>query len=216
MNIYLADDHQIVRDGLKLLLKQAYRDAAIFEAGSFNELLSIVSEDNHEDLILCDLCMPDMEGVKGIQMIREAFPKVLLIVLSGSFSQENIAQAMAIGVNGFVAKNSAGASLINIIRLVQAGETYLPTEWLRTVVEPIQKEQQPKNSVKGLTLRETEVLRQLALGHPNKVIARTLAIEESTIKSHIKSIYEKLGVSNRTQAATKAIELKLVINTRHY
>ena len=196
-------------------MESSFKDAVVFEAGSFQELLAIVENDQPQNLIICDLKMPGMECMEGIRAIRENFPKTMLIILSGSFEQEDINQALSLGVNGFVAKTSAGASLVNIIKLVQAGETYLPSELLNSFQPAMEKMPQHWSSKEltpdekeVLTPREKEVLKQLALGHSNKQIARILSIEESTVKSHIKNIYDKLGVSNRTQAAKVAFGIK--------
>lgn len=209
MNIYLADDHQVVRDGLKLLLENAFQEAKIFEAASFSELLAMDIVDLRDNLILCDLKMPGMDSTVGLKAIREKAPDITLVVLSGSYSPDDVDIAIQIGVNGFVAKKSAGASLVNVIHLVLAGETYLPSEWLKSKAEVADRKGEKSTPPKGLTARETEVVTHLAAGLSNKEIAHKLGIEESTIKSHIKNIYEKLGVSNRTQAAKLVMEYQL-------
>ncbi|NQZ08281.1 MAG: response regulator transcription factor [Algicola sp.] len=217
MKIYLADDHQVVRDGLKLLLGAAFEEADFYQSGTFGDLLDKVKADSAQDLILCDLHMPDMESLKGIETIRKAFPNILLIVLSGHFTPNDIDAALSLGVNGFVSKTSQGASLVNIIRLVQAGETYLPSN-LADNYNPqyLQQEHQQKQQQKArqgilgsLTPREVEVLTHLASGFSNKIIARQLCIAESTIKTHVKTIYRKLDVSSRIEAAKMAMKLAL-------
>ena len=208
MKIYLADDHQIVRDGLKLMLQTAFDQAQFFEFGTFGDLLKGVQHDCDQDLILCDLHMPDRDGLTGIKQIRKAFPNMLLIVLSGHFGKPDVDEALAIGVNGFVGKTSRGASLVNIIHLVQAGETYLPSEMARA--HSFNRSQPSVPSLANpLTQREIEVLSHLASAYSNKLIARQLNVEESTIKTHVKSLYRKLAVSNRIEAAKMAMKLQL-------
>ncbi|MCJ8272214.1 MAG: response regulator transcription factor, partial [Psychrosphaera sp.] len=150
----------------------------------------------------------DRDGLTGIKQISKAFPNILLIVLSGHFGKPDVDEALAIGVNGFVGKTSRGASLVNIIHLVQAGETYLPSEMARA--HSFNRSQPSVPSLANpLTQREIEVLSHLASGYSNKLIARQLNVEESTIKTHVKSLYRKLAVSNRIEAAKMAMKLQL-------
>lgn len=153
------------------------------------------------DLIMLDLRMPGMNGLMGAQKMIELCPETPVMILSGQTSASDVQAALKVGARGFVPKTLAGRSLINAIRLVASGETYVPTGLLTT-----RRERTAPGLAVPLTEREAEVLAELRRGHSNKEIARALNIAETTVKLHLRSISEKLTARNRTDIVVRAIE----------
>ena len=213
VHILLADDHKLVREGIKFFLERIAEEVVVVEAGTFEEAHRLASECDRLDLIILDLKMPGMNGLAGLAAMRKRFPDVPTVILSGSLSRRDAIEAIEGGAAGYLPKSLSGKALLHAVQLVLSGETYLPTFVLSdgAVGEDASDERGPAltndNPLKKLTKRECDVLACLVQGCPNKEIARRLDVEEITVKVHLQSVFRKLGVSNRTQAATAAIQL---------
>lgn len=213
MRLLLADDHILVRDVLKTYLERQEPEADIQVASTLDDALAIAAPDQPLDVIILDLKMPGMNGVEGLVRMRQHRPDVPVVIMSGSERAEDVREVMAAGARGFFPKTLTGPALLSAIRLVLAGERFVPASVLEPPSEPAAA---PVSSlaleVAGdavpLTRRELEVLRYLEKGWSNKQIARELDVHEATIKLHVRGICRKLGAKNRTQAAMKAQELK--------
>jgi DNA-binding NarL/FixJ family response regulator len=201
LTILLADDHPVVRQGLKTFLDLQPDMEVVGEAATGTEAAAR-AEELAPDVVLLDLVMPGGGGIEAARRIREACPATKVIVLTSYAEDENVIPALKAGASGYVLKDVEPAELADGVRRVHRGEALLhpaiASRVLREVVEP-----QPDRDT--LTPRELDVLRLLARGFANKVIARELGIADRTVKTHVSSILAKLGVTDRTQAALYAV-----------
>lgn len=205
MRILLADDHDLVRDAISALLQKDDPNVVVIAVEDLTKAIACAHQEDAFDVIILDLRMPGMNGLSGVTTIQNASLETPIIIMSGSASTDDVHAALKVGAKGFVPKTLAGKSLINAVRLVASGESYVPTDILtqsRTV--------QPGGMRAPLTPRETEVLGQLRQGHSNKEIARVLAIAETTVKLHVRSLSDKFSARNRTDIVIRAIDAGLV------
>ncbi len=209
MDILLADDHRLVRDGLKFFLERLGPDVKVAEAETFDEALSSAAECDDLQLIILDLVMPGMNGLTGLEVMRARFPDVPVVILSGSFQRNEVINAINRGAHGFIPKTLSGKAMLSALQLVVSGEKYVPS-----II--FSEGQMGGNGVgsfaddsplQRLTPRERDVLGLLTKGHSNKEIARALGLQEVTVKVHLKGVFRKLGAVNRTQAVKIAMQL---------
>ena len=213
MQILLADDHRLVRDGIRFFLVRLASDVTIIEAETFDEALSLASKADDLDLIILDLGMPGMNGLTGLEVMRTRFPDVPVVILSGSYHRSDVLNALDRGAHGYIPKTLSGKAMLNALQLVISGERYVPSI--------IFAESHPGQSMgrsnggalaadsplQRLTPRERDVLALLSKGYSNKEIARDLELQEVTVKVHLKGVFRKLGAANRTQAVKIAMQL---------
>lgn len=209
MKILLADDHRLIRENLGEFLVQLEPDVQVLEAGDFQEAHDLAASDPGIDLAILDLVMPGMNGLEGLAKLRKIIPDVPIVIMSGVASRIQAVQVLDHGAAGFIPKTIGGQAMLSALRLVLSGEKYLP-EMVLGVSQEETYEFGAEQSGAKLTKREREVLAHLVEGASNKLIARHLEIREVTVKVHLQSVFRKLGVSNRTQAATAAVQRKLV------
>lgn len=213
MNILLADDHDLVRDGITSFLKTAAPEVEIAQAKDFAEALSIVDGDTPVELTILDLNMPGMNGLSGLTVMRQKHPEIPVVILSGSVKRSDVLNALEHGASGYLPKTLSGKSLINALRLIMSGEKYIPSALLEddgTNSRPGEIDLDglsPDNPLRQLTNREREVLALLTKGLSNKEIAKQLTVREITVKVHLTGIFKKLGAANRTQAVKIAMQL---------
>lgn len=213
MHILLADDHTLIRENLEEFLKKLGPDVTVLQAATLAEALAVAAEQQKLDLILLDMIMPGMNGLMGLHKVRDRFPDVPVVILSGTTNQEFIKGTLKAGAKGFIPKTISGKAMLNAVRLVLSGETFVPTLALdggdeglagHSAAEPKYPEDNP---LAALSRREREVLSYLLRGYPNKKIANHLKLQEVTVKAHLRNVFRKLGVSNRTEAAATAYRL---------
>ncbi len=203
MHILVADDHNLVRDGLKPFLFELDPEAIIIDAANFDEALAAAKGTSQLDLVLLDLKMPGMSGLAGVEQMRRVHPNVRVVILSGHVEREEVLAAVRAGAAGYIPKTISGSALINALRLVLAGESYLPPSIL---LESAPSERKPSTSpLSTLSAREREILGYLIEGQTNKEIARRLDLQEITIKIHLRNVYRKIGAVNRAQAVRIAL-----------
>lgn len=206
MRIILADDHVMVREGLRPFLERLSDDGVtVHEAGGLPEVLTLLGSVGKVDLLVLDLRMPGMDGLEGLRHVRQSYPDIPTVILSSMVDRDQMLETINLGAAGYIPKHLSGAAMISALKLVLSGERFLPS----LLLTPDQPDQ-PANSgpIAGkLTPREREVLALLREGLPNKVIANRLNLSEVTVKSHLFSIFRKLGVQNRVQAARRLVEL---------
>lgn len=204
MKILIADDHPMVRDALARALRSLEPEAEIVEAGDYPATEACLAA-CEPALALVDLNMPGMEGLRGIKRLRERHPALRLAVASGEDDPATIRNVLALGVAAFIPKSEPGDVLLQALRFVLAGGTYLPRRALQELHGGRPDASGPDAA--GLTPRQLDVLRLLMRGQPNKLIARELGLTEGTVKIHIASILRTLRARNRTEAVVCAREL---------
>ena len=218
MKILVVDDHPLIREAMRTVLKQLDAGMQVFEAGNCDEALAIAERESDLALVLLDLRMPGTSGLDGLATLREKHPAVPVVVLSASEDRNEVMHALDLGAMGFIPKSQPSRVMIGALKLVLAGGVYLPAEVMsQPAATPsvAQSEAQyetnppPTPAELGLTPRQTEVLSLLVQGKPNKVICRDLNLAEGTVKIHVAAILKALGVMNRTQAVVAVGRLGL-------
>lgn len=212
MRLLVADDHELVRDTLQSFLARE-AEVEIVTVGDLPAALDVISQGIGFDLVLLDYAMPGMDGLNGLlqALSMPNPPKVAL--LSGLASREVAEAALAMGAQGFVTKAMPARSLLSAIRFMAAGERFVPVEVMLaglSASDPVPAPQPEDGRAVSLTPRELQVLVALCDGKTNKEIARDMGLREPTVKLHVKTLYRRLGASNRTQAAMMARRAGLV------
>jgi DNA-binding NarL/FixJ family response regulator len=206
MRILLADDHDLIRDTVEEFLKRLTDDLQVLHAATLPHALDLLRKAGDLDLVLLDLRMPGMNGLAGLKILRAESGHVPIVILSAETDPETIRSALQAGAAGFVPKTTRGTTMLNALRLVLAGERYVPDILLTESSPQADKTAESDQVLARLTRREREVMRLLVEGLPNKEIGRRLKIEVVTVALHLRSIYRKLGVTSRTQAVRMALE----------
>ncbi len=201
IRILIVEDHHVVRQGLVALLKTVPDMAVVAEAKDGKEGVRLFKE-HKPDVTVMDLRLPVMSGVEAITQIRAENPSARIIVLTTFDGDEDIYRALQAGARGYLLKDMFGEELMDAIRTVHAGRTRIPPAIAERLAE--------RMGGPSLTSRELEVLRSIVSGRSNKEIGSDLGISEATVKTHINSILSKLGVTDRTQAATTALQRGIV------
>jgi DNA-binding NarL/FixJ family response regulator len=205
--VLIADDHPLYRDALRAVVPQACPGADISEANSQEEVLAAVAACREFSLVLLDLNLPGATGLSCLTELRRMVPATPIVVVSAVGDPKIMQDAIMGGACAFIPKSAPGQVLINALRVILAGGTYMPTG----IVAALRGgEGGPARN--ELTLRQRRVLELLSTGLSNKRIARALDISEITVKAHVTAIFRKLGVSNRVQAG---LEARRVLE-RHY
>ena len=199
--VLLVDDHALLRTGVANIINQEADLEVVAEAGDGVEAIDAY-ERHHPDVMLLDLRMPRMEGVEVVRRIRERDPRARVIVLTTYDTDHDISRALKAGAKAYILKDISADDLINCIRDVLAGKTYLAPAAAAKLAEGVTRVQ--------LTPREMATLRLMADGKANKEIASELAISERTVKTHLGHLFEKLGVTSRTEAIKVATHRGLV------
>jgi DNA-binding NarL/FixJ family response regulator len=199
--VLLVDDHALLRTGVANIINQEPDLQVVAEAGNGAEAIDAF-ERHHPDVTLLDLRMPVMEGVEVVRRLRERDPQARVIVLTTYDTDDEISQALKAGAKAYVLKDISADDLVSCIRAVLAGKTYLAPAAAAKLAEGVTRVQ--------LTPREMATLRLLADGKANKEIATELEISERTVKTHLGHLFEKLGVTSRTEAVKIATRRGLV------
>jgi len=207
MQILLVDDHHLFRDTLEALLKDSFDDADVLHAANLSEAVDVAKKAKTLDAVLLDLRMPGMNGLAGLSAMRHECPDVPVVILSGYEHPDTARASLQAGAAGFIPKTMHGAAMLSALRLVLSGVRYVPD--LTLSGGDLQKGDAASGGelATGLTPREREILRHLMKGLQNKEIARLLDIECVTVSLHLRSVYRKFNVSNRTQAVRLAMQL---------
>src|SRR5881227_368185 len=201
IRIMVIDDQAVVRQGFVALINTVADMEVIAEGINGQQAIDLYRQ-HKPDITLIDLRMPVVGGVEAIAAIRREFPDARLIVLTTYDGDEDIYRSLQAGAQGYLLKDVFFEELEDAIRKVHAGSRWIPAQVAERLAE--------RMGSSDLTAREIEVLEQIVAGNSNKAIANRLNISEATVKSHINSILSKLGVSDRTQAATTALQRGLV------
>ena len=213
MRILVVDDHPLICEALRQVLKALDQNIELLEAASGSEALAQADRNDRIDLVLLDLALPDADGFEVLGELRERHPSFPVVVLSASEQADVVMRALDAGAMGFIPKTSSNELLLGALRLVLSGGVYLPAEVLRHAPAPAlaRKSAAAEASYRdiGLTQRQAQVLALMVQGKPNKLICRELVLAEGTVKIHVTAILKALGVSNRTQAVIAVGKLSL-------
>ena len=205
--ILIADDHALIRSGVRGFLAGLSEQNRVEAASSLEEVLALLRAQT-VDLLLIDLDMPGMHGVASLNTLRESFPALRIAVLSGTDDRHTIVQALGAGVNGYIPKAVLPEELAFAIESILAGRIYLPPS-MTTPSQGVPAPAPPPPATPELTARQDKVLALLTRGLSNKEIARDLNMAEGTVKIHVAGIFRRLDVQNRTEAALRARGLGL-------
>jgi two-component system, NarL family, response regulator NreC len=215
--IIIADDHVLVRDGLRLVIEAEPDLEVMGEASSAAEAVQRVAE-GRPDVLLLDITMPGGGGIGALDEIRRASPSTRVLMLTMHEDPEYLRVALLAGAAGFILKNAAGNELLAAIRTVQQGRTYVdPTLGgmaLRSALTPPDGASEAETSLGRLSPREAEVLRQLALGYTNKEIAARLTVSVKSVETYRARVFEKLGLTSRAEIVRYALEFGVITSDK--
>ncbi len=207
MKVLHADDHALFREGIGFFLRLLDKDVTVVEASDFRSLKDKLALEAPIDLLLMDLAMPGMGELEGFFFIRRQYPTLPVVVLSGSNNTQVIQSILDGGARGYIPKLVNSEELMRALRMVTSGEIYTPNLLFASANDNDNKEHP---EVEVVTARQRDILGLLADGMPNKLIAGALGITEGTVKQHLKSLYKRLDVQNRTQAIRSARTMGLI------
>jgi len=210
--VFLVDDHQIVRDGIRSLIEDANDIFIIGEAGNGEEMLSML-DSAQPDIILLDISLPGMNGIELIPIIKEKYPQMRVLILSMYNADDYIFNSVRAGANGYLPKNSSKAELLEAIRKICDGNDYFGEEVHKVIVNSyisMAKDDKSPDKKQQLSLRELEILKLFAEGYSNKYIADKLFISVRTVESHKNHIMQKFGFKSTVELVKYAIRHKIV------
>lgn len=209
IKVMIADDHSLIREGLRQLLEFDGSIKVVGEAANGVECLDHLEKYDPEVLLL-DINMPEKNGIDVLRKMKEDKSPVKVLILTVHNELEYLLNAVDIGVEGYIMKDSDSSELKKAIRAVRDGENYIQSSLIPALNNQLLNRDEDKDKVASLTNRELEVLVQVANGMFNKEIATNLNISERTVKNHISNIFKKINVSDRTQAAVFAIKNNII------
>jgi two-component system, NarL family, response regulator LiaR len=209
IRLLVADDHEVVRKGLRTFLSFDTDLELVGEARDGREAVEMAGR-LKPDVVVMDLMMPEMDGIAATATIRRDYPEIEVIALTSVLEGASVADAVRAGAIGYLLKNSTPEDLHRGIRAAAAGQVFLSPEAAAQLVRQVKAPERPE----PMTPREIEVLRLLAHGRANKQIARELGVGEETVKTHVRNILGKLRAASRTQAALHPIRTGLVSSTK--
>ncbi len=209
IKVMIADDHSMIREGIKQLLEFDGSIKVVAEASNGIECLERLEHYDPEVLLL-DINMPEKNGIDVLRHMKEENSKIKVLILTVHNEMEYLTSAVEIGVDGYILKDSESAELKKAIRAVRDGDNYIQPNLIPALNSHLLNRDTDKDKIFSLTNRELEVLVQVANGMFNKEIATNLNISERTVKNHISNIFKKIDVSDRTQAAVFAIKNNII------
>jgi DNA-binding NarL/FixJ family response regulator len=207
MKVILADDHRIVRDGVRWMLADEEVEV-VGEAADGRELLALL-ETTEADVVLLDVRMPGMDGLEALEQVHDTAPDTRVIVLSMHDEPAYVRRAVDLGANGYVLKHATRDVLLLALRVVADGRAYVQGELVGALIEQTAGNAAPAHLPK-LTRRELDVLQLAANGRSNTAIAGALDIAEATVKTHLKAVFDRLEVSSRAEAVAGGMRLGLI------
>lgn len=209
MKVLVVDDHALVRDALRGVLKELRGDASVVEASDWSQANRQIEKAPDFDLVLLDLGLPDRDGLEILAELRERYPAISIVVLSGRHDRESVAKALDLGAQGFIPKSAPREVMLGAFNLIFSGGMYIPPEILaHRAPEAMHSASEPARHAPGndlgLTERQLEVLALLMQGKSNKAICRALDLAEPTVKNHVTGVLRALNATNRTEAVIAA------------
>lgn len=207
--VLIADDHPLVRDGLRTVISVAFDQCELFEASSIAEAIAIVEREGDFDLVLLDLNMPDADGFSGLAQMRDRFPSVPVVIVSGAVEGGLVSASIANGAAGFIPKSLKRSAIVAAIQSIMAGDIFMPEEF-RTIGVDTAELDDIRRRLETLTPQQRVVLGLVVGGKLNKQIAYELDVSMTTVKAHVSAILAKLNVYSRTQAVILANKINFV------
>ena len=209
VRLVLADDHRIILEGLEQLFRREKDFDVIATATTGEEALTAVRK-HHPDVLVLDIRMPNGDGLSVLRQIHTEKLPTRVILLTATLDEDEVLEAMQHGVSGLVLKESAAVGLVQTVRRVQRGERALEPSLVSRALDRLAQREDAKKIAEVLSKRETEIVKMVAAGLRNKEIALKLSIGEGTVKTHLHTIYEKLGVHGRVELTMYAYERGLI------
>jgi DNA-binding NarL/FixJ family response regulator len=211
VRVVLVDDHDLLRQGIKTMLESEGNIEVVGQASDGTKVLGLV-ESTVPDVVLIDVVMPNKDGIEATREIKDTFPHVGVVVLSGHDEQRFIFDALKAGASGYLLKTAALEEVVATVQAVAQGEAKLDPIIASQVLTEFQSYQQAEvaEGFQPLTPREREILRLMSEGLPNKTIASRLSISERTVTTHVANIYAKLHVNNRVSAIQEAMRRRIL------
>ncbi|RMF27708.1 MAG: DNA-binding response regulator [Chloroflexi bacterium] len=206
IRVLIADDHAILRQGLRLILREAPDLSVVGEAATGAEAIAQAVA-LAPDVVLMDIELPDLSGIEATRRIRALSPQTRILVLTVSDRSEDLVGALKAGARGYLLKSADAATVLDAIRRVAAGQAVLPPDLTALLLDELAE---PQPVAEGLTERELEVLGYIVQGLGNKEIAAILHLSENTVKTHVRHILSKLNVRSRAEAAAYAVRAGLI------
>ena len=206
MKFLVVDDHALIREAMRSVLKELRDDAVVLDAASAGQAIDVLRQHPDLALVLLDLQLPDRDGIDMLGELRERYPATSVVMLSAFNDRQNVLKALDNGALGFIPKTDSREVLLGALRLILAGGTYIPPEILarEAAILPVpgnaQSQKRPSPAELGLTGRQVDVLALMMQGKSNKLICRALDLAEPTVKNHVSAILKALDVTNRTEA----------------
>jgi DNA-binding NarL/FixJ family response regulator len=209
MKVLLCDDHALLREAMRGVIKELVPDASVIEAADGRQMAKLIAEDPQLDLLLLDLNLPDQDGISLLRELRERHPEITVVVLSAFQDRETVRRCLGLGALGFIPKNTERDVVLNALRLVLSGGIYIPVQALdgaearaaqncgSASTGDLRARLPPRL---GLTDRQIDVLALVMEGKSNKAISRVLGLAEHTVKNHMTAIFKALQVTSRTEA----------------
>ena len=210
IRVVLADDHAIVRKGIRDFLEEDTAIRVVAEANDGEEAVALVARER-PDIALLDIQMPRLNGLDAARRLRKEFPQVRLLMLTAFEDEPYILAALRAGVNGYLLKTASSEELVHAVRAVAGGETALSPAVTKKLMQRASGGVPTEQTTEPLSEREVEVLRYAAKGMGNRQIAAELGISDRTVQGHLGNIYEKLHVSTRTEAVLFAVRAKWIV-----
>jgi DNA-binding NarL/FixJ family response regulator len=221
MKILVVDDHALIREAMRGALKELDSEAVILEASDSRQTMCLTEDHADLDLILLDLTLPDRDGFGVLTELRDRYPAISVVVMSGLQDRDTVVKALDLGALGFIPKSAQRRVMISALQLVLSGGVYIPPQALshtESAPTPSQPPAAPIGPVAnrasispadlGLTERQVDVLALMMRGKSNKAICRVLNLAEPTVKNHVTAILKALKVTNRTEAVIAVGEMK--------
>lgn len=208
IRLLLADDHRMFRQGLRELLERKTNFDIVGEATTGREALAQVAA-LRPDIVLLDIQMPDLDGVAVARQLRDSHPEVKVVMLTMYRQDQHLLEAIKAGARGYLLKDADGDELIAVLGRVARGEAALDPAMTLPILDAYRRLSAQQEG-ETLTPREREIVQLLAAGHDNRTIAQRLFLSEKTVSNRLSEIFQKLGATNRTQAALIAVQRGLI------
>jgi DNA-binding NarL/FixJ family response regulator len=206
VKILVVDDHALVREGLCQVLKGLDAQVEVLQSPDCAHAFKLADQHPDLDLVLLDFHLPDMNGLAALQLLDKSHPELPVLILSGSYSLQNVRQIMKSSAAGFIPKSGMCDELLTAITRILAGESYFPSDLLLSLTPPLNGQSDEELATFPLTPRQDEVLQLLMDGLANKEISRALKLSAETTKNHVTAVLRHFGVKTRVQAVIAATD----------